>query len=438
MNEEKKRVYMERYLRAVRAFFLYPCFLLIWSLSMLCATAFRTKEGAILLAAAIAMPFILFSVLRVFSEQDTKANRDFAKTGAETLGRRIAVAVRSRYFLTDLAFVCAFALVLPVEAGFYHISLLFTGLGSRALAKLVTLAVGLPLVALLLLWARLSAWQNHLDHARAHPEEGRPAPDMMMATVAHAQYHAHGGSELHGVNEPTGTIDATGRARPRRDRGVAPLALQLAGILVLYCIGGLGLFLVVPILVSLWNILRALGALRWWLPLFLIGGIILGFWLFHILRALRFRRRLLKQLRALCRAYGFSMEKPRRLYLSVLRHGAGPNLRLRANGKCYDIKLFGAIRRHWDLFFDEHGTVRCVHALRFRRVEFLRFTTEYDFSFQSDCEKICLVVPVPKVIYAGNDRWHRPIDTGMAVGDYRVFSTTGLVNALKRDCVERD
>ncbi len=435
---ERWRAYIPLYLRLFRSFCLYPSFLLIWALSMVCATAFRTEETFLLIAAAIAMPFILFSVLRVFSEQDTAANARFAASEAEGFFARARVVVTSRAFLIDLAFLVGLLLLLPFEAGFYHLSLGFAFAETRTLKKLLVLAIGLPLVTLLLLWARLSAWQNHLDRERTLPAEERTAPDMMMATVAHAQYHAHGASTLSDVNEPTGTIDAAGRAYLRRGSTAKPLLLHLGALLILYCIGGLGLFLFTPILVSVWNILLAIGALRWWLPLALLGGAILVFWLVFLLRAVRIRRRFLKNLRKLCRDYGFRTERVRRAYRSLFFHREGANLRIHAGGKCYDVKFFGAIRRHWELFFDEHGTVRCTHALRFRRVEFLRFTTEYDFSFESDAVKICLVAPVPKVIYAGNDKWHRPIDTGMAVGEYRIFSSNGFLNALRRDCVERD
>ena len=46
--------------------------------------------------------------------------------------------------------------------------------------------------------------------------------------------------------------------------------------------------------------------------------------------------------------------------------------------------------------------------------------------------------PVPATVYAGDERWHRPIDTGMAVGGYRIFSSSGFLGALTRDCIERD
>ncbi len=435
---ERWRAYIPLYLRLFRSFCLYPAFLLIWASCMVCTTAFFTKEVHLLIAAAVAMPFILFTVLRIFAEQDATANAHFAASSDKGLWRRVCTVLRSRFYLIDLAFLAGFLLVLPFEAGFYHVALWFSPTLTRSGKKLIVLAIGLPLLALLSLWARLSAWQHHLDLERTLPGEERSAPDMMLATVAHARYHAHGGPMMAEVNEPTGTIDAHGRSFLRRGSGAKPLILQLLGVLILYCIGGLGLFLVTPVLVSFWNILLAIGALRWWLPLLLIGGAFSLFWLFQLLRAMHIRRRFLKSLRLLCADYGFRTERPRGFYLSLFFHRSESNLRIHANGKNYDVKLFCALRRHWELFFDEHGTVRCTHAFRFRRVEFLRFTTEYDFSFQSDYVKICLVAPVPKIIYAGNNHWHRPIDTGTAVGEYRIFSSTGFLNALRRDCVERD
>ena len=90
------------------------------------------------------------------------------------------------------------------------------------------------------------------------------------------------------------------------------------------------------------------------------------------------------------------------------------------------------------MYFHESGKLTTRRALRFRRVEFFRFSSEYEFDFDSKHERVCIVAPVPKVIYAGSGRWNRPIDTGTRVGKYRIFSSTGFLNALKRDCVEKD
>ena len=298
------------------------------------------------------------------------------------------------------------------------------------------------LLFLLMLFAHLSAWQKYEDDAPifAQPQGGeKSGPDMVMDTMARGQWAAHSmGMGTTVANDSVETLSAEGRAWLRREKGKKHFALQLLLIALIYILGGFGLYLIVPTLFSFWRILVAIGSIRWWLPLFLVLGVIGGFWLFFALRAWRIRRRFFKNLKKVCAEYGFEIEQMDRPYLSLFLYRSGVNFRLHANGKTYDCKLFSAMRRHWDMYFHENGTLKTRRAFRFRRVEFFCFTSEYDFNFESDHEKICIVAPVPNVISAGNEHWHRPIDTGTKVGDYRIFSSTGFLNALVRDCVEKD
>ena len=153
---------------------------------------------------------------------------------------------------------------------------------------------------------------------------------------------------------------------------------------------------------------------------------------------MRIRRRFIKNLKKLCADYGFKMERMKHPYLSLFHYRSGANFKLHANGRTYECKFFGAMRRHWDLYFHEDGTLKTRRAVRLRRVELFCYTSTYDFDFESEHVKICIVAPVPNTISAGNERWHRPIDTGTKVGEYRIFSSTGFLNALRRDCVEKD
>lgn len=438
---EDWRKYIPLYLRLVRGFFLYPCFLLIWACCMLTMSAFFTEAFYLHLTAALFTPFVFFSVARVFSEQDKAGIATYVQGGTEGIWQRALVVLRSRGFLIDLGFVLGSILLLPFEAGFYNLSRVLDA--GRALSRFgikgFVLLIALPLFSLLLLWARLSAWQKHADDTRRHPGSEQTGPDLMTDTIARARWGAHSmGQGFADVNTPTGTIDATGRAFLRREEDNKHLVLRLLGLLAIYAFGGFGILALYPVAISVFAILGKMTTIRWWLPIILLGGLIGGFWLWQLLRALRIRRRFFKNLKRLCREYGFHVEGMKRPYASLFRYRDGVNFTVYANGKGYDCKLFGALRRHFELFFDEKGTLRYRRTIRFRRVELLSFTSVYDFDFESAHKKICLVVPVPKVISAGNEQWNRPIDTGVRVGDYRIFSASGFLNALKRDCVEKD
>lgn len=439
---EEWRKHLPVFLRWFRAVMLYPCFLCVWALSMLGMAAFHVEELFIWVAAAIWMPFIFFSVARVFAESDDEGNAKLCVTQADGFFARVGTLLRTPFFWTDTGFVLGLFLILPSAAGFYHVDLVLLSGFSGVVSRLLLYAIGLPLLFLLMLFARLSAWQKYEDGAPVFAQpQGREksGPDMMMDTIARGGWAAHSmGASMVLPRDDVETLSAEGRAWLRREEHKKHFILQLLGVLLIYLVGGFCLYLMVGTLWSIWAVLVKLGSLRWWLPLFLVLALIGGFWVFFALRALRIRRRFVKNLKRLCAEYGFTVERMKRRYSSLFRYRSGANFTLHANGKTYDCKFFGAMRRHWDMYFHENGTLKTRRAFRFRRVEFFCFTSEYDFSFESEHVKICIVAPVPKTISAGNEHWNRPIDTGTKVGDYRIFSSTGFLNALRRDCVEKD
>jgi len=439
---EEWRKYLPIITRWFRAVMLYPCFLLIWALSMLTMGAFHIEEYTILVAAAIWMPFICFSVARVFAESDDEGNAQLSATKASGFFARVRVLLASRLFWIDAGAVLGLFLILPAAAGFYHVDLILLSGFSAGVSTLLLCAIGVPLLFALMLLARLSAWQKYEDDAPvfAQPQgRERGGPDMMMDTVARGQWSAHGmGMPLTKPNDDVDTISAAGRAWLRREGDKTHFLLRLLGVAAIYVFGSFALTIVVPILLSAWAILSKIGSIRWWLPLFLILAVIGGFWLVFALRALRIRRKFVKNLTRLCVERGFQIEWMKRRYFSLFHYRSGANFRLHANGKTYDGKFFGAMRRHWDMYFHESGKLKTRRAVRLRRVELFCFTSEYDFHFESEHVKVCIVAPVPKVISAGNEHWHRPIDTGAQVGEYHIFSSTGFLGALRRDCVEKD
>ena len=448
MNE-KIRKYLPVYLRVCRGGVLYVCFLLLWLLASLCLNDAMLRGGDSLgdhfllripyIVRSCIVPFFFFSIARVFAENDPLTALLCAKEQRSFLQNAAAVLSCPLYWV-ELGTVFGLVLLLPYECGYMHVATaLVGGRGwTRLQTKLLVLAIALPGVLLLHLWARLSAMQKQDDSlcasgVTAAAGEGG-APDYLMLTSRHAV---------------TGTVKEVpqgnhaefetfhrrfGISRSRVLRLVRGVAL----LFPIYMIGMFGLSLFFPIFLSFFFVLLTLRNVRWWLPPTLILGAIAAFWLYYLLRAIRIRRRFIKRLKKTCREYGFTHSKMKRPYRSLLRLGDEINFTIFANGKEYDCKFFAGLRRNCPLYFSEKGVLYCQHSFRFRRVEFFRYTTAYHFDFESTRPKICIVAPVPKVIGAGNDRWNRPIDTGMAVGGYRIFSSTGLINALVRDCVERD
>ena len=213
--------------------------------------------------------------------------------------------------------------------------------------------------------------------------------------------------------------------------------LKICGITAIYLFGAIALKFTVPVFISAFFIIVAVFEAGWYLPPAILGGILLLIFSIRYLRARRIRRRFLKNLADAATACGAELSPIKHPYRSLLRLTHEPSFTVTFNGKRYTCLLLGAFKRRNPFFFSETGKVQCLHSFRFRRVEFFRYTVEYDCSFQADGIKCMIAVPVPHDIYAGHTGFFRPIDTGECVGDYHIHTATGFIGALTRDVLDR-
>ena len=437
MSDERNGLRL--FLRVVRGLSLYAAFVLI---HLIAAFFFRTSqvEGLIddVLAAnvirTLMIPLVFFSVARVFAEEDFETNASLGDNSDLSFFARIGRLLAHPHVRLEGLLILGAVLLLPVNVGFFPLANLLPAKG--LLREFLATAIAFPTVALLYLSARLSAWQKHVDERGARGEITRDGAGT--ADISSMMMYVSGRHVTAGVGEfATGDhSDASARSGVRHSN--TAIFWRVPVLLAIYGFGGFALTFFAPILLSAWFVLEALGEIRWWLPVFVVLVAVSGVWLYWVLRAVRIRARFFKNLKRTCRDYGFTYTKIKRPYASLFCLRDEVNFTLHANGKAYDCKLFASVRRHCPLFFHEDGVVHCTHSLRFRRIEYLSWSTRHDFSFESEHEKICIVSPVPATVYAGDERWHRPIDTGMAVGGYRIFSSSGFIGALTRDCIERD
>ena len=94
--------YLPRCFSLARLLLLYPTFLLVSAACMLTQNVYKAKDIPTLIVGTVFSLFVLFSVARIFAENDLDANRAFVATGATTLRERAPVVLRSRPFLTGL------------------------------------------------------------------------------------------------------------------------------------------------------------------------------------------------------------------------------------------------------------------------------------------------------------------------------------------------
>lgn len=424
MDFKKALPYYLRVWRGLAAYFLFVAVMALGSL------LFRTSpqtidpevaEGVMpSVLRAIFIPFLFASITRVLSERD-HVMQDEIYVGADDFGGfrdNLLTVLRCRFFWIEVGVVLGLGTLLPAACGFYPLEhILFRNTALPALAqKTILLCIILPFFFITLLWQHTMALYHWYDMERRN------------------------------------------RLADTRKLPVAPLCL----ILPLYLFAFLAMSYVFPVILTVYFAI--------WLLLIPLGAWLLLVPAWRYTRALRIRHRFMKRLRRLCAKKGFTLSEVRRPYRSIFRNRGEQSFTLKVGERRYACKLISAVTYGTTLVLSEDGTAAIEHSLglrqgftrtvtaglfgnganlshtatgsvsgyyRHRKAELYRFTTHLDFSFESEDTKLLIVNPVPFEIMAGDAYRSRYIDNGDFVGGYLVFSASGLLGALERDCIER-
>ena len=364
--------------------------------------------------------FWLNTVLRIFAERD-RSTREALYPGAEKELRFRECAgwvLHAHSFWIETVTLGAMFLLLPLESGIYPLAYLLFHSSSlaRAVQKLLLLCILLPFTFGFNLWQHISAFYTWQENDLA-----------------------------------------------QRPEGEGNLGGALAGASLLFFVALLAL---PPIILILLGALSMLAAVSFSLVGAVIAAVILICILYRYLRALRIRGKFLKNLRERCEKCGFSLSPVRRPYRSVFRIGSGLDFTVAAHGKTYSCKLIAGISRGNAMSISPDGVAHVIHiwGLRilpsrhmhisseflggagralggtrwYQKLEILRFTTKTDFSFEGDGQRVLIVNPVPFALFAGSEEQAQPIDNGATVGAYKIFAGTGFLNALERNCIEKN
>lgn len=193
----------------------------------------------------------------------------------------------------------------------------------------------------------------------------------------------------------------------------------VAGVVVPALVGYLPALLVLfTSQAALW----VLALLVWW-------------YLLRALRRLHRRRRFLKRLHTVCAAKDYVIEETMRPYRSLFTLYDGENIRIDAKGRLYSVKFLAAKSRRKPLVLHENGVCEFLTVVRFAKAEVTRLSRAYDCTWNAAGYKILLLDPVPyKVMNARGEE----LDNGSVIGDHKIFTGTAFLNALERECVERN
>lgn len=176
---------------------------------------------------------------------------------------------------------------------------------------------------------------------------------------------------------------------------------------------------------------------------------------FMYTRALRIRRRFLKRLKKLCREENITISEIKRPYRSLFTQKRSDfQFTVEMNGKTYACKMLGAMSKNMPMLFcdKETGYVKYGYTFRGKESVFWRSWFTHGFEAPSADQKILIVIPAPRRMFAvhmhtlfatdnvtfiSEGKGERPLDNASVLYDVTVFSGSGFINALKRDCLDK-
>lgn len=337
--------------------------------------------------------FIFRSVSYVFCSNDNNVRKHYHESNLKIFFiTNLKHVLKNKFFYTNIACVFVLSLLLPSSFAYGYVIEAFwcnVPLNTGEI-KLRTLMVMLPLIFIINIFSYLAAYRKFRKQKS--------------------------GDE---ASSPVQTIK------------------QLALVFWVYCGACIYIPWFLPFIITIWNLAKRYNVVLFAVILILAAAfIILTYVSVHFVRAILKRRVFIKNLVCMCKKDNIELSKIEKPYHSVLFQREGINFSVEKNGRKYDCKFISGVFYNSPIIFSDKGYGICQHTLRIFKIELLHVRSRIDFEFEGDGEKILIVSPVPSNIYVSNENEKpRLADTGDAAGDYRIYTGTGFLNSLERDCI---
>lgn len=211
-----------------------------------------------------------------------------------------------------------------------------------------------------------------------------------------------------------------------------------------YIIGGVVLVYLFPYFSGLTGIFKGLaealtvnGVLT---VLSVVAAVIIVPPVIRFVRGLLKRRSFLKQLKTACSRKGYTLSEVKVPYKSLFQPYAGESFTVQTDKKTYSCKLICGMKKRIPMVLYEDGTGEYIHAFNIGKkgaqIEIFRYVKKFNFGYESENDKIIIVLPVPKFMQMNKAGKIFDMDNGDVIGDCRMYAGTGFINALERECVD--
>lgn len=346
------------------------------------------------LIAAVAF-FSYYSLFKQTVKYDDELRIPYLEKGGMSFKEKLGFVFKKYEFWTVALFTSALFTVVPLKA----FTVAFAGGKTDILSKLKILAFCVPLFVLLGAAATFTAikdWEKGTTRKKGY------------STVAYIE--------------------------------------EVAIIAGVYSMGGVVLTMVFPYFSGVGNIFASLGSSGVFSKntiitiVCIICGIIIIPPAVRTVRGLVKRKAFIKQLKRACKDKGYTLSDIKVPYSSLFSPYAGESFSVKTDRKTYSCKLMCGMRKNVPMLLYENGTGEYIHTLSIgrkgARIEIFRYVKKFNFGYDSENDKVLIVVPVPRFVQMNKAGKIFEMDNGEVIGDYKLFAGTGFINALERECID--
>ena len=212
-----------------------------------------------------------------------------------------------------------------------------------------------------------------------------------------------------------------------------PIVKSVITVVLVYCGAAILIPWFLPLLISLWNLGGAM--LFVWIAFVMIAIVLITISVYYI-RAILKRKNFIKKLKKYCEDSFIFLSEIKKPYNSIFALHSGFDFTVEKKGVKYDCKFIAGIAPNSIIVLSDKGNGLKQNTVRLFKTELFHFMTKFDFGYESENKKIIILLPTPKTfLVSTNESPPHIADTGEKVGQYTIYSSTGFLNSLDRNCL---
>ena len=208
------------------------------------------------------------------------------------------------------------------------------------------------------------------------------------------------------------------------------IVAYLCGITVMYTIG---FYLAMSYVPGISAYIFLFKELFWYIvTIVAISFILINF------KRIQKRKKFISKLKKLASEANYELSDIQKPYLSIFKRTTGASFTITAHQKSYSCKLISGKRKNIPIIFSDQGFLVFRRIIRIGKSELFSIYSKYDYSFESDLKKCLIITCIPANCYFKDSTGHmRKIDTGEKIGEYTIYSASGFLGSLERDCLDK-